>query len=219
MRFLALVPVLAILLTGPQGLDRVAGPEWVAAALRTLLLAEASTGLALPVGSLAAFGLWSAPRGVRRFATGIAVLTLLLPAGIVARGLGDGLPGLVAAQAAGAACVVLLVMTSRLNTLDPRIRQAAANAGAAPWRAWRLVVLPNVAWHLAISAAAAMSFAVGQAALERGHATLGVLAMQASGPGSAEAASAAFLLLCLAGAPLLIIGVLSLVRPRQTPCD
>ena len=215
MRLVALVPALAVLVLGSQHLQNLtASPAWQSAIIQTLLLAAASTALSLPIGGLAAIGLWPAPRAARRLVLGAAIITLLLPPALIAHRLPGHPAAALAPLTANSACLVLLILTSRLNTLDPSLLQAAGSLGAPKLRAWRLAMLPNLAAPLAIAAAAAFSLAAGKATFV-GHPTLAGLAYAAAGSGQSDAAPASLLLLCLVGAPLAMVVGVDLVKASK----
>jgi len=227
----SLLPLATIVALGAPSLPALLRePVWLEAALRSLLLAEASVVIAWPVGVLAAIGLWTAPRWLRRLTIGASLLALLVPQGWVGAGLaaaaGRGAPrgahlaGEILGHAAPCAAIVLLVLTSFLNRADPRLLRAAAASGASPVRAYALVLLPALAIPLALAAAAAFALSLGQGALDRGialpgHPSLGgLLAMAGQAGDDTDAAPAALALLALALLPLLIVGLLKLLyRP------
>jgi|GEM_PF-3839593 len=222
--FVAVAPALAVLLLGwPGAFHVLATPVWNEAARRSLVLAEASTAIAWPLGIMAAFGLWGARRRHRRAMLSASLLPLLLPPGWSASGLGVAaafgvwpaggqMAVLVFGQAVPAACLVLLVMSGFLNRLDPRIAQAAATCGASPGRIRRLVLLPNLVFPLGVAAAAAFAVTLGQTAFA--PASLGGLVAQAALRHEPVLAPATLILATMAAAPLLLIGLIWLLLPR-----
>jgi ABC-type spermidine/putrescine transport system permease subunit II len=230
---LAMAPVLACMALGAPGLGHaVADPVIVAAALRSLLVAEAAVTLGWPVGVLAALTIWDAPFWLRRVGLGAALLVLLVPAALSGRGLvgaadASGIAGAhvaadLLAHVAPAAGLVTLVLTAALNRLDPRTLASAASSGATPGQAIRLVVLPPLAMPLALSAASAFALAVSELRLDHllaplHHPTLAALLDQAVRQADTTAAPEALLLTCLAAAPLPPLGLLALLLGRRFP--
>ncbi len=225
--FAATVPALAVVLLGWHGASYLMdAPAWHGAARRSLMLAETSTAIAWPIGIMAAFGLWGARRPHRRPPLAAALLPLLLPPCWSARGLdvaasygfwpADPTATLVFGQAVPGACLVVLVMTGFFNRLDPQMRQEAAACGASPGRIRRLVLLPNLGFPLAVSAAAAFAFSLGQTALAPAAtpATLGGLVAQAAARHEAALAPGTLILACMAAAPLPVLGLIWLLRRR-----
>jgi ABC-type spermidine/putrescine transport system permease subunit II len=227
---LAMAPSLAVLLLGAPGLPNIAAdPVWATAAVRSLLLTELALAIGLPVGLAAALALWGGRPVLRRLGLGLAAGVMLAPAPVLGAGLADitgrmGFAGaqvtaLVLAHGAAAAALTLFILTARLNDVDPRILLAAASGGAPTGLAWRVAVLPALAWPLAVSAACCIAFSVGQAGLDARleaarHPTLDVLGGWVSTLGGAAAPPAMLLLAGLAAAPLLVLLVGSLLRVR-----
>jgi len=225
---LMLAPLFGLAVLGEPGLTAIgANPAWVAACLRTLLVAEAAVPIALLLGVAASLGLWQAPLAARRLILGVALLPLLAPAQWSAEGLrlaaddsglqGAHLAALIAAHASPAASVVLLVMCAFLNRLDPALLRSAQAAAAGPLQAWRLTVLPNLAVPVLVAGSAAfattISLAIADTVLApRHHPTLGALLVPAIVSGDTQAAPAALILAFLALLPLCLLGCLALLR-------
>ncbi len=217
---LALTPALAALLLGAHGVERLAlSPFWAAASLRSVLLASLTLLVGWPIGFAASLAVWGARRLLRRLILSLAILMLLLPPAWGARGLwlvadGLGLPGthlglLLLAHATAAAALVLLIMTSFLNRLDPLIIAAARASGASGMTAWSRLVLPSIAWPMLLSAAAAWTFSVGERAYDTlevgGHLSLDRLS---------GGAPAVLLMAMLAVVPLAQLGLVEVLRRR-----
>jgi ABC-type spermidine/putrescine transport system permease subunit II len=226
--FVAMAPALAVLVLGaPAAGGLLREPVWIAAMLRSLLLAELAVVIAWPLGTLAALGIWGARRTTRRIVLGLGLLPLLIPPGWAARGLesaadqsgieGAHLAALIAGHAVPAAAIVLLVLTGFLNRLDPAIRWTASASGASPGRTRRLVLLPNLTFPFVIAAAAACVFSLGQGVLDHRlapahHPSLAGLLASATAAHDATAAPAAFILTAMALFPLPVLTLLWLLR-------
>jgi ABC-type spermidine/putrescine transport system permease subunit II len=217
---LALAPALAALLLGAHGVESLAlAPLWAAASLRSVLLASLTLLIGWPIGFAASLAVWGARRLLRRVILSLAILVLLLPPAWGAAGLhlladALGLPGthlglLLLAHATAAAALVLLILTSFLNRLDPLMLPAARASGASNVRAWSLLVMPAIAWPMLVSAAAAWTLSIG----ERAYDTLEVgphLSLDRLSGG----APAVLLMAMLAVVPLAQLGLLGVMRRR-----
>ena len=217
---LAIWPLAALALLGARGLpEALAGPGLMAAFVSGLVLAAFSALVSLPLAALAALGLWEAGPKLRRTLLAAAILTLLLPPALVARGAAGGLQGscvaLLAAHAAPCACLALLILTLFLDRLPPPVLRGALLCGASPLRAAVEVLLPALHGPLLIAAAASFTLSLGQmdidAALARpGHPTLAGLLHDALSRGDAGAASPTLLLSLTALASLVLVFLLAL---------
>lgn len=135
----------------------------------SLVFALGATAIAVVIGGLAAVAITSRSGPLGRLFDGL----LMLPLGVSAVTVGFGFivaldtppldlrasPALVPiAQALVATPFVIRLLVPVLESIDPRLRQAAAVLGAAPRRVWREVDLP-IAFR-ALTAAAGFAFAV-----------------------------------------------------------
>ena len=135
----------------------------------SLVFALAATAIAVVVGGLASVAVTSRSGRLTRLFDGL----LMLPLGVSAVTVGFGFiialdtppldlrssPLLVPfAQALVATPFVIRLMVPVLESIDPRLRQAASMLGATPRRVWREVDLP-IAFR-ALTAAAGFAFAV-----------------------------------------------------------
>jgi putative spermidine/putrescine transport system permease protein len=141
-----------------------ADPQWLAAMANSLLVAGASSVLALGLGTLAAYGLVRGRFVGRGALEANFVAPLVIPSVIVAVALyiafaqvgllGTHL-GLIVAHTLHSAPYVVLVMTVAIASFDERIEQVARSLGAPEGTVVRRVLLPNVlpsvvaAWILA----------------------------------------------------------------------
>ncbi len=209
---LAAAPLLAIIAMGAPGLHALAGdPALLLSIRRSLAEAALVTAIAWPAGVSAALSIWGSKPALRRLVLAAAWLALLMPRALTVHGLtlhGQHPLAELAVQAAPSAGLVLLIVTAVLNRLDPRLLHSAAANGAAPWRAWALI-LSSVVEPIALAGAAAFALGIGGIALlpDRGPALAGML-RQAARLGDTATAPEALLLLGLAAAPLLAVAVL-----------
>jgi putative spermidine/putrescine transport system permease protein len=141
-----------------------ADPRWRQAGLTSLLVALASSTLALFLGSLAAYGLargrfrgqglldgnFMAPLIIPQVITAVALYIFFARLGVL-----GSLPGLILGHTVLGVPYVVLVMTVAVRSFDRRIEQAAMSCGATWGVTLRRIVLPN----LAPSAFAAWIFA------------------------------------------------------------
>lgn len=139
-------------------------PRWIEALQISLLVAFASSLLALLLGSLAAYGLtrgnffgrrgfelnFAVPMVIPHIISAVALYIAFARAGLL-----GSLPGLILAHTVLAVPYVVLVVSVALNGFDRRIEQIAFSLGAS----WPTVLLRVVAPNLAPSLIAAWIFA------------------------------------------------------------
>lgn len=139
-------------------------PSWLAAMGTSLLVAILSSGLALVLGGIAAYGLVRGSFRGRGFLEGNFMAPMILPHIITAValyiffariGLLGTLPGLILGHTILAVPYVVLVMSVAIRAFDIRIEQVAYSLGATPFVMFRRILLPN----LLPSVAAAWIFA------------------------------------------------------------
>lgn len=145
-----------------------ADPALQEAARNSLLVAISSTAIATAIGTACAYGLWK-----RRSAwlTGSLYLSLISPeiiAGISLLALFQwsfrflsvplGMHTVVLAHVSFSVAYVVVVVLSRLRTMDRSLEEAALDLGATEWRAFREVTLPQLA--PGVAAAALLAFTI-----------------------------------------------------------
>jgi ABC-type spermidine/putrescine transport system permease subunit II len=141
--------------------------RWRRAALNSLVAAGGTTVLATVAGTTAALGVSDLGGGREAAVLGLAVLPLLVP-GVV---LGSSLlvflgefdlqqtyTAVVAAHSLWATPLAFSVVRAALSRFDPRLREAALDLGASPFRAFFEVVAPNI--RSGLFAAALIAFVV-----------------------------------------------------------
>lgn len=131
--------------------DFAGDPRWMAATRNSFLVATGTIAAAVPLGTLAALGLWLR---MRPRLLGLFLLPMAVPAVIAALalyfafaavGLGSSLAGLVLAHTVLAAPFVVVAVLASLRGVDPSLLRAAESLGAAPLSALFRVVLPLAA--------------------------------------------------------------------------
>lgn len=140
----------------------------VEATLNSLLIAAAATILSTIVGTLCAYGLWKRPAP---WLTGSLYLSLVTPeivTGVSLLALFQwlfrylhvrlGMHTVILAHVSFSIAYVVLVVLSRLRTMDRSLEEAALDLGATEWRAFRDVTLPQLV--PGITAAALLAFTI-----------------------------------------------------------
>lgn len=127
--------------------------NWLNALKSSLIVGTATTLIAPPLGTLAAFGLMQLGFRPRRIVTGVLLLPLAVPAVVVALalyisfsklGLANSYAGLIIAHTALATPFVVVTVSATLANFDYTLLRAAASLGAGPIRTFRRVVLPLI---------------------------------------------------------------------------
>jgi putative spermidine/putrescine transport system permease protein len=126
-------------------------PRWITATRNSFVVAAGTVLCAVPLGTLAALGLWL------RFSEKLLALYLLpmaVPAIIAALalyfafsaiGIGSSLPGLVLAHTVLASPFVVVAVLATLRGIDPGLLRAAESLGAPPASALARAILPLAA--------------------------------------------------------------------------
>lgn len=131
--------------------DFATDPRWIAATRNSFLVAAGTVAAAVPLGTLAALGLWLR---MRPRLLGLFLLPMAVPAVIAALalyfafaavGLGSSLGGLILAHTVLAAPFVVVAVLASLRGVDPSLLHAAESLGAAPATALRRAILPLAA--------------------------------------------------------------------------
>jgi ABC-type spermidine/putrescine transport system permease subunit II len=228
--FVAAAPLLAVVLLGEPALHALLHePSWLAAALRSLLIAEVSVPLALLLAVPAAAGAYRAAPASRRWLTGLCVLPVLVPPAWLAAGLRDGaaragfhgahVAALIAAHAAPAASVAFLIVLWSIDRCAWPVRDVALAQGAGTLRALWLAGGRCLPEGMALSAAAAFAVSAGLTIPDvvlapAFHPTLGTLLMVAQRTDDAHLAAAALLLAIFCLAPAGLVFGARLLRRR-----
>jgi ABC-type spermidine/putrescine transport system permease subunit II len=129
-------------------------PQWLVAMTNSLIVAAASSLLAVALGTLAAYGLVRGRFRGRGAVEANLVAPLVVPSVIVAValyiafaqvGLLGTYPGLIVAHTLHSAPYVVLVMSVAIASFDERIEQVARSLGAPERTVFLRVLLPNLA--------------------------------------------------------------------------
>lgn len=141
--------------------DFLASDFWLPALRNSLLVGALAATLATLLGTPAALGLWRASGAWPRAALALLAAPFVVPSVVVAvslllawgpLGLTGTFAGLVMAHAALGAPFVVTTVLASLARFDPAQMRAAASCGAGPWRAFRRVMLPQIAPGVAAGA-------------------------------------------------------------------
>jgi len=139
----------------------------------SLRLASVTTVIAVTVGTAMALAMRTSRR-VQRWARGAAGMRVATPEIVIATGLAAVMPSagvdfgfrpMVVAHVAYLTAYVVLIVGSRVATLDPALDLAAADLGAGPWRTLRRVVLPDLRPAIGAAALLVMAFSLDDVAL------------------------------------------------------
>jgi spermidine/putrescine transport system permease protein len=212
----------------------------VMGALRTsLLVAVLSTAVSTVLGTAAALSLERFRyRGQRAF-DGLLYLPVIIPDITMAVmlllffvqafdiillttgvGLSRGVGTITLAHIAFNISFVALVVRARLNGLDDRLEEAAADLYASRWQAFRRVTLPLIAPGVAGGALLALTLSLDDVVIAEfvsgaGSTTLPVYVFGALRRGVSPLINAVSVLM-LAGSILLVLGSLAITRGRKT---
>ena len=141
--------------------ELITDPAWMASFVFSLKIAVATTVMATVIGTLASLAL---VKGSLRFASALQVLTLaplVVPHIVIAValylvfapvGLTGSFLGFLIAHSMLSVPYVVITVTSSLQKLDPSLEFAALSCGASRFKAFVLVVLPNIAPGVAAGA-------------------------------------------------------------------
>ncbi|MEX2648897.1 MAG: ABC transporter permease [Alphaproteobacteria bacterium] len=127
--------------------------KWTSAIGQSLVIAAASTTIAVLTGTLAAIGLWRLASRLAETLRAFVLLPIIVPpivSGLaffrvfVDLGILDTMIGVILAHAVLAAPFVVIAVSTSLASFDLKLEQAARNLGATVGQALRLVILPNI---------------------------------------------------------------------------
>ncbi len=131
--------------------ELVVNSVWSRAIINSLIIAFATTALAIVLGTLAALGLRSQDLGMKSQIRTLFLLPMVVPAVV----LGVGMQALfvrlgfnstywsvIVAHTVVAMPFVVISVTGALTGIDRRVERAAESLGAPPWKVFSLVTLP-----------------------------------------------------------------------------
>ncbi len=136
-------------------------PAWRSAILQSLGIGVAVTLLSVPLGGLAAIGLWQLASRAGEAARLVALAPLVTPPVVSALAfyrlfadlhLIDTFLGVILAHTLLAAPYVLVTTAASLANVDRRQEQASRSLGGSGWQTIRLVILPQIVPGLATGA-------------------------------------------------------------------
>lgn len=143
-------------------------PQLSDAAWNSILIAVAATAISTVIGTCCAYGLWKRRSPVL---LGSLYLTLVTPEIVTGVSLLAfyqvmfrfahfrlGMHTVILAHVAFSIAYVVVVVSARLRTVDPKLEEAALDLGANEWQAFREVTLPALV--PGIAAAALLAFTV-----------------------------------------------------------
>lgn len=131
----------------------LSNPKWLASLGHSLVIASASTVIAVVLGTLCAVGCWRIGSKWSESVRSLMLAPLIVPTIIYALGvyrfwiqldLLDTYLGVIIAHAVTGLPYVVITVSASLANFDYRLEQAARNLGAGLWQTVRLVILPNV---------------------------------------------------------------------------
>ncbi len=141
-------------------------PQVAEATMNSLTIAFASTVLSTVFGALAAYGMWKRRAPVLRGSLYLSLVTPEIVTGISLLALFQyvfrwlpfrlGLGTVIAAHVAFSIVYVVIVISARLQSMDPSLEEAAQDLGATEWTAFRRVTLPLLAPGIAAAALLAL---------------------------------------------------------------
>ncbi|TPM19198.1 ABC transporter permease [Mesorhizobium sp. B2-3-3] len=135
--------------------------KWQAATWASAKLGLLTVLVAVPIGFAAAYGARSLSVKMRTALAAIVLLPALVPTILVGIGLYfllakvglvGTVPGVLLGHVALSLPVIFLIMTAGFNQFDPVLEQASYSLGASRFTTIRLVVLPQLAYSIVVSA-------------------------------------------------------------------
>jgi putative spermidine/putrescine transport system permease protein len=136
-------------------------PTWLASIGQSLLIAVASTAIAVSAGTLCAVGCWRIGTRLAAMVRALMLVPIIVPTIVYALGLFrfwvelrlvDSYVGVVLAHAVTGIPYVVIIVSTALSNFDARLEQAARGLGAGMGQTLRLVVLPAIAPGIASGA-------------------------------------------------------------------
>ena len=139
--------------------------SWMQATATSFKAALLTTLVATPLGTMAAYGLFTSRFRAMRFVSMVLVTPIIVPVVLVAiavfyvyakLGLVNSLTGIVLAHSMLAIPLVIMVVTAALKSFDMNQEMVARSLGASRLRAFFLVTLPQI--RFAVITGALLSF-------------------------------------------------------------
>ncbi len=126
---------------------------WHSSIGQSLLIATISAAVATTLGTLCAIGCWRVGTRTARAVAGLMLVPLIVPSIVYALGLYrtyawlgllDTLPGVILAHSVTGLPYVVILVSTALAGIDPRLEPAARSLGAAPHQVLARILLPLV---------------------------------------------------------------------------
>jgi putative spermidine/putrescine transport system permease protein len=126
---------------------------WLGSVWQSLLIAVASTAIAVLCGTLCAIGCWKMQSHWAQVIRGLMLAPLIVPTIVYALALYrfyvdlrllDTFTGIIIAHAVTGLPYVVITVTAAISNFDPRLEQAARNLGASTGQTLRMVIIPNL---------------------------------------------------------------------------
>lgn len=144
-----------------------ASPEWLAVLWRSMIIAACAMLTATITGTLAALGTARLNAKVRPLVEAVLISPQVVPSIVIASsayymfaklGLIGSISGIVIMHALIGLPFVMILVQSRLQSVNPDLAQASASLGAGPFRTFLLITLPQL--RLALIGAGVLAFHV-----------------------------------------------------------
>jgi ABC-type spermidine/putrescine transport system permease subunit II len=142
-------------------------PEWMEVLWRSVQIASIVMVIATIIGTLAAFGISRLSARARPFAEALFIAPQIVPSVVIAvsayyvfaaSGLVGTTVGIVIAHALIAVPFVVVLVRSRLQSIDPDLALASQSLGAGPAKTFLLITVPQL--RLTLIGAAVLAFHV-----------------------------------------------------------
>lgn len=127
-------------------------PAWIRSIRDSLVVAAASTAIAVAMGTACAIGCWRVSSRLSEALRVLMLAPIIVPTIVhalgfyqawVQFGLIDTYAGLIAAHAVKGAPYVVIAVSAALANVDLRLEQAARNLGASVWQTLVRVIVPS----------------------------------------------------------------------------
>ncbi|MDQ8731485.1 ABC transporter permease [Bradyrhizobium sp. LHD-71] len=126
---------------------------WHTSILHSLVIAAASTAIAVVAGTLCAIGCWRLGNRASNAVRMLMLVPIIVPTVVYALGiyqfwvdlkLIDSYTGVIIAHAVTGLPYVVITVSTALAGFDPRLEQAALSLGASMGQTLRMVIIPNI---------------------------------------------------------------------------
>ncbi|MCU0984845.1 MAG: ABC transporter permease [Acetobacteraceae bacterium] len=127
--------------------------RWLSSTWQSLVIAVASTILAVVTGTLCAIGCWKLSTRATELVRALMLLPIIVPSIVYALGiyrlwirldLLDTYTGVILVHGVTGIPYVVITVSTALANFDPRLEQAARGMGASLWQTLAWVILPRI---------------------------------------------------------------------------